>query len=367
MSKLKNTHINKRVNYRTTKHTITYLFVALTLSITLIPACQDSENCPTSEIVSVPQDYDVKLLNRIVSPNELSHLQFIDNNLGFMLAGDDGIMKTVDGGQNWDQIHTVDNETQMALLFVDEQTGYIPLYSDTASVQLIKTSDGGLTWNKIEYPTIKGRIYRITKDADNTLYATIRSGDQPSLLIKSVDGAQTWEVINNFNLSYGYTFSVHSNKLYIGSEDVIIVCDTFGQVIKTIQMPIQLINTLVVLDDDNLIAGTDEQTIKTTDGGENWVFLNSEKEFHRIISFSDTNTGLMFFKRVCSESDYGKDIFTFESTTSSGDEWGAASDLSLLWDIYSMDVVRKGEKQVLISLLSTTTPNTWVLYEINKE
>lgn len=138
-------------------------------------------------------------------------MQFINENIGYITAYDDGVYKTIDGGQNWIKLlenimHTIhgDNYTNpfTYVCFIDENKGF--LYSDDINgTALFSTRDGGQSWKciSIEYapnmvgkhPTLFTRLEKlIFFNNSDTGYAVDNSE-----LYKTTDMGETWELIHD--------------------------------------------------------------------------------------------------------------------------------------------------------------------------
>src|SRR5258706_5002708 len=133
----------------------------------------------------------------------------------------DGIYKSTDGGENWNNMGLRDSE-RIAKILVDPKDGNIvyacapgKLWSDSDERGVYKTTDGGKTWNKI----LKGSnastgcsMISMSSQDSKTLFAgmwdfrrkgwTFRSGGENSTvpsgsgLFQSTDGGSTWKELD---------------------------------------------------------------------------------------------------------------------------------------------------------------------------
>ena len=110
-------------------------------------------------------------------------IDFINKDIGW-LAGDQGILKTEDGGNTWHKIwinETVNYEDFDKIDFINESVGW-------ANGIVMRTVDGGRTWSE---RTVDGEIYAVD---ENTAYAISRTLDYESIL-KTSDGGLNWQSI----------------------------------------------------------------------------------------------------------------------------------------------------------------------------
>ena len=122
-------------------------------------------------------------LNTGVS-QDLKCLHFLDSQIGFA-AGENGtIIKTQDGGANWDSLITNATATFRTIFFLDQNLGWAAGDNGT----IIKTTDGGTNWNTQLSGSSSFTITNIYfSDANNGIFTA--SG--PTIK-KSTNGGTLW-------------------------------------------------------------------------------------------------------------------------------------------------------------------------------
>ncbi|MBI3554451.1 MAG: sialidase [Elusimicrobia bacterium] len=130
----------------------------------------------------------------------------------------DGIYKSVDGGENWDNAGLKDSE-HIAKIIVDPKDGNTVwacatghLWDDSAERGVYKTVEGGKTWKKVlggANGSTGCAMLAMSPKEPKTLYAalwdfrrqawTFRSGGPGSGLFKSTDGGDTWTELAQAN------------------------------------------------------------------------------------------------------------------------------------------------------------------------
>lgn len=127
----------------------------------------------------------------------------------------DGMYKSIDGGANWKKIGFEKSE-HIANIIVNPKNSkeiYVgvlgALWGDSEERGVYKTTDGGVTWNKVLYTNQKTGCADLIMDPQNPniLYASMwefrrtgwsfESGGENSALYKSVDGGATWNKIHS--------------------------------------------------------------------------------------------------------------------------------------------------------------------------
>ena len=126
-----------------------------------------------------------------------------------------GLYKTTDGGSNWKKIG-LENSERIAGIVINPNNSleiYVAalgaLWGDNEERGVFKSTDGGLTWEKILYVNAKTGCADIMMDPRNPsiLYASMwefrrtgwsfDSGGDNSALYKSEDSGKTWKKIHN--------------------------------------------------------------------------------------------------------------------------------------------------------------------------
>ena len=142
------------------------------------------------------------------------------------------ILRTTNGGDQWNVIPSPTNERLTCIKFADSQTGYITGWYGT----LLKTSDGGQTWQSLNTGYNNVFFISIGCVSADTLYI----GGSGGTILKTTDGGTTWssenagtthnimdiEMINN-NLGYAVSDS-HNGKI-IKKENVGIQWNVIAQ------------------------------------------------------------------------------------------------------------------------------------------
>lgn len=119
--------------------------------------------------------------------HHLSGIFFVDDMLGF-ICGDAGtIIRTKDGGTNWEELNTGVIGVLNDVYFIDENNGFACGWN-----VMIKTEDGGESWTAPEFfpiPTTNYQMQKIDFTSPSTGYVC---GDIGQIL-KTEDGGNTWD------------------------------------------------------------------------------------------------------------------------------------------------------------------------------
>ena len=141
-----------------------------------------------------------KWVNPTPQGHTLHDLQFVNDSTGFA-AGDGGtIIKTIDGGANWNRLESGTYKSLSALSFISESVGYV-----VSSEKLtLKTTNGGVTWTNIGNAPVTGYSDICFPD-EQTGYVI---GDHQ--LYKSANGGLNWASIGPYgSFSVWFTDATH--------------------------------------------------------------------------------------------------------------------------------------------------------------
>ncbi|MEO6694642.1 MAG: YCF48-related protein [Ignavibacteria bacterium] len=206
------------------------------------------------------------------TPNTLLYgTSFVDENLGFAVSGDNGsIYRTANGGNNWTIVFTGIGNTLWDINFPNRTTGYAVGLNGL----ILKSTDSGINWNQQTSGTVAHLFSLEFIDSLNG----VAGGNR--ILLKTSNGGINW-------ISQAISF-----------------VDPFSQVTSVNYVDLNVIYGLV---------SSDDKIYKTTDGGLNWFSYQlpiASNDIERTISFVNKDTGLMV-------TDFGR----IERTFNGGMNW----------------------------------------------
>lgn len=143
-----------------------------------------------SAAASSPGSENRNYFYRVASPD------FISSGTGYLcleVSGEennilrytDSLMKTSDAGKTWTRIETASPPDDVA--FIDERTGY-----GVRESTLYKTTDGGATWQSVSF--FEGKTVSSVRIENPRLLFTVSAYDKPKVY-RTLDGGLNWEKI----------------------------------------------------------------------------------------------------------------------------------------------------------------------------
>jgi photosystem II stability/assembly factor-like uncharacterized protein len=138
--------------------------------------------------------------------SELNSVYFIDENIGFAVGL--GLqLRTINGGQKWDEFKFGYKGWMGKVKFVSSSTGF----AAGLLGNIFKTSDQGTNWSKTSNES-DGHIYDFCFPDLNVGYA---AGQKE--IVKSTDGGNTWKILTNSPIEiYFIHFTDDQNGIAIG-------------------------------------------------------------------------------------------------------------------------------------------------------
>ncbi|MCU0431668.1 MAG: YCF48-related protein [Cytophagaceae bacterium] len=189
----------------------------------------------------------------------------------------------------WEQVHTPTSKDLYCIDFPSAQVGYI----GGADSVLLKTTDGGQTWNKVSYTGITffpegDDFMEIDFITDSIGYATI--GPYTGTY-RTADGGQTWILLNTtlslcFNhalyfFADGHGF-VGGSGCFQGEQMDRFVLPGNSSQVNIPSTSLNSTNRIIDMDFDldqmasvGLAVSTGGRILRTTDGGNNWDTIQS--------------------------------------------------------------------------------------------
>ncbi|MGC4101418.1 T9SS type A sorting domain-containing protein [Ferruginibacter sp.] len=140
-----------------------------------------------------------KVCNSPAFTRRVDDLFMVNTQVGYAVCGDGKIVKTTDGGDNW----TLVAENKMyyrSVEFINPLKGFVGGFSNISDTNVLKrTTDGGATWTDLS-PLLPRKAKRgicglAVADA-NTIYGCGNWYQDSGYIIKSVDGGDSWSLID---------------------------------------------------------------------------------------------------------------------------------------------------------------------------
>ncbi|RPI19600.1 MAG: T9SS C-terminal target domain-containing protein [Ignavibacteriae bacterium] len=259
--------------------------------------------------------------NPLPQGNALSDLKMFNENTGICINADN-ILRTTNGGDNWQAIYTGFDTYNTSMSMVDENIGYILLDSS----KIIKTVNGGVNWSfvaqidNIITPNLKFISTNIGFIiAGRNIYGGIK-------LFRTSNGGLTWNTIindstiNNGKISFlnsvtGYIISVREINYYSLKHLKNLKTTDSGITWDSVQNSINLYSissAIFVNNSTGFICGSispSNKILRTTDGGTNWIAVTNGNINFGNFYFIDSNTGFLITQGY------------IYKTTNNGDNW----------------------------------------------
>jgi len=319
-------------------------------------------------------------------------MQYFDTNfICFVKSAERKFYYTTNQGMNWNTsdftlpINDNNGDFPRGLYFKDRNNGIII----TDFGRILRTTNGGVNW-QLEYTSL--RMYKIHKD-NNKIWIAGKGGTMAYLDTN----------FNNLTVMNGGVNSL--NDICIVNENVIYVCGDRGDILKTTNQgmswlklksgsPSRLNGISFINENTGYVVGDSGLFYKTTNGGNNWNSVNniSGRMLNRVhffnesegvvtgrsiilktmnggISFDTTYTDL-FNNRLMGLEFYNNEIGFISNgrifrTTNSGNNWtivgvnntGSGEDISIF------DSTRLVSVNTNFLYRSTNFGNNWVRYD----
>ena len=230
---------------------------------------------------------------------------FIDQNRGFIAGSKGTLLRTEDGGRTWKATAASTNDVVRDVFFVDEQNGWLVCevnqYQlktlDEPRAYLMKTTDGGANWNRIE---IKGF------DVDSILVRAMfsRGGrgwafGEAGAIFTTRDAGETWVRLRSptRRLLLGGTFVDDDRGWVVGAGATIIQTSDGGDTwyqssLPGVEKTVRFTATSFVDNRVGWAVGSGGCVYRTTNGGRTWQRQESGVEVDLFdVKFVDAQEG----------------------------------------------------------------------------
>lgn len=315
------------------------LLTYLLLSILLLSSCKKSINAELKNTSALCMA-TYFLSSTIAEP--LQSVFFINGRDGFVSGDDGGIYKTTDSAKTWTHLNSTVNLPVRGLFFVDAQKGFAVggqnscdgIGCTPAGGFILRTSNGGDTWEKVFTPSDKIEISSVFFVSATTGFC---AGD--NVIMKTTDGGQNWteHKIANLGGKIMQVRFVTPQKGYVVCLFDKLVVTTDGGNTWQVTSPQHNIGYYDISEAGGAtyLAGQGK-VIKSTNGGTSWIDLPNAPSDIFAIHFITNETGFAFGRGAYSGGDFGYSYGSIYCTDNGGNTWNGRDDIKEIGSILSV-------------------------------
>ena len=231
----------------------------------------------------------------------LYDINFINEKQGWIAGSNGTLLRTNDGGQSWNKIINFTQDTIKQVHFFDINNGWLlcerNIYNRgaNASSYLLKTSDGGKSWNTINFTGGgRGRIAKIFFNKSGNGWAIGEAG--ASFVLQSDQEIWKKRPAPMSYLMLGGVFTNDTNGAIVGAGGSIVFTEDMGSTWNPAAIAGESeskLNSIFFIDEKTGWAvGNDGKVLQTINGGKFWREQNSTVNANLTdVFFKDTAEG----------------------------------------------------------------------------
>jgi len=214
-------------------------------------------------------------------------------------GGDRGVFKSTDGGESWELVLELDENTGVVDLVLDPRDPdvlYAASYQRRRHVWVLinggpgsgihKTTDGGATWTELSsgLPTVDmGRIgLALSSPSPNTLYAIVEAADREGGFFRSTDAGLNWTKMSEYVAGSPQYYNelvadpVNPDRVY-SMDTFLQVTEDGGKTFNRVGWAAKHVDEHALWIDpcntDHLLTGNDGGVYESYDRGEHWRYM----------------------------------------------------------------------------------------------
>lgn len=217
----------------------------------------------------------------------LHAVQFLDQNHGWVAGSGGTLLETTDGGANWRKVSTLTKDTLRDVCFVDDHIGWLiaerDIYklktNDEARSYLLRTDDGGLTWQAayLDGADSNARLVRVifSDEANGWVFG------ETGVLFATRDGGAHWtrQSPPTKHLLLGGAFLDSTHGWLVGAGATIIHTSNSGATWQSgavrDEASVRFTATSFIDNRFGWAVGSAGRIFATTDGGRAWFAQRS--------------------------------------------------------------------------------------------
>ena len=202
----------------------------------------------------------------------LRDISFPTNQVGYISGTSGRLIKTIDGGATWNTLTTNTTAALVSTYFVNDTTGFISGGGSSGKI-IYKTIDGGSNWTDVTPSGLTSTPYELLFADADTGYALCTNGQ----ILKSTDAGDTWNTIHpaSSGISSLYAGDLINDSTIVGagSSGTIVKSTDYGATWQQLTSGTTSFLWGIRFYDDQVGAalGSSGKLLITQDGGTTWT------------------------------------------------------------------------------------------------
>ena len=249
--------------------------ILLFLSLSIFACDLDDDGCGLSSEYQTPAGYLMARRGQISTNEDFEphSIYMVDRRVGFAYHRDRGFRAT-GGGQTWTFQPISFPVERGRFVYADGQNGWVTVPQADSAAVIMRTTNGGATFEEVTYPNIERSFTEIARAANGDLYAIIGGFGDLAGVARSTDEGQTFERIYTGTGGPLEKLSVTENTVAFVDAGPVVITDRAGQVRqRVLGRNLGGDDTYHVVDDDHVYVADWEGLYRTLDGGNTWEDL----------------------------------------------------------------------------------------------
>ncbi len=261
--------------------------------------------------------------NLLPQGNHLRAAFFVSPEIGWTVGDRGTILKTTDGGDNWDVVYIDSVNKLNALYFLSDQHGF----AVGEKSLILTTKDGGQNWDAQSFGHPMDHLYSIYFSSPTIGWI----GGENNILLKTADAGETWERQNTglVCIPYSIHFSSETHGWMTGTagDGNIVRTTDGGETWEPKFVDHRMYYSIWGISDTVAVVALNfSEIMKTTDGGDTWdkqTIKHNGSDIHfTSLFFTSDSVGWLVGQIFGNESGLGIIL----KTTNAGEDWKVVKD-----------------------------------------